>query len=158
MNELTIYGFMVVILGLVFWRRTRAMFRPIQGSGIKILLPILYLFPAISMFSQLPFQLKIREIGIASLIGVLLAVPLMLTTNYEVRQDGQIYAQKNKSFFIALIAVVVIRFAARQYFSGMDPTSLGMLFFIVAFSYVVPWRIASFIKFRKVNYYRILAK
>lgn len=150
MNGLT-FGIMVMVLGLVFWRRTREMFRPIQGSGIKILLPILYLLPVLSLFSELPLQLKIWQMGAASLIGVLLAVPLVLTTNYEIRQDGQIYAQKNKTFFIALIAVVAIRIVARQYISGMDQASLTMLFFIVAFSYVVIWRIASFVKFRKVK-------
>jgi membrane protein CcdC involved in cytochrome C biogenesis len=152
------YGIMVVIVGLVFWRRTRAMVRPIQGSGIKILLPILYLLPAISAFSNLQLQLKILEIGVALLIGILLAVPLVLTTNYEIRQDGQIYAQKNKSFFIALIAVLAIRFIARQYISSMDPASLGMLFYIVAFSYIAPWRIVSFIKFRKVKQSQVLGK
>lgn len=151
MNGLGFYGIMIVIVGLVFWRRTRAMFHPIKGSGIKILLPILYLLPAISAFMQMQLQLKIWEIAVASLIGVMLSVPLLLTTNYEIRQDGQIYAQKNKSFFIALIAVVAIRFVARQYISGMDPASLSMLFFTVAFSYVVPWRVVSFVKFRKVK-------
>jgi membrane protein CcdC involved in cytochrome C biogenesis len=158
MSGLSMYGIMVMIVGLVFWRRTRAMVRPIQGSGIKILLPILYLLPAISAFSQIQLQLKIWEIGVASLIGVLLAVPLVLTTNYEIRQDGQIYAQKNKTFFIALLAVLVIRIAARQYFFGMDPASLMLLFFTVAFSYVVPWRIASFVKFRKVKQSQTLCK
>ncbi|HEY2421320.1 MAG TPA: cytochrome c biogenesis protein CcdC [Neobacillus sp.] len=158
MSGFAMYGIMVVIVGLVFWRRTRAMVRPIQGSGIKILLPILYLLPAISAFSNLQLQLKILEIGVALLIGILLAVPLVLTTNYEIRQDGQIYAQKNKSFFIALIAVLAIRFIARQYISSMDPASLGMLFYIVAFSYIAPWRIVSFIKFRKVKQSQVLGK
>jgi membrane protein CcdC involved in cytochrome C biogenesis len=151
MNTLSIYGIMILVFGLVFWRRTRAMFHPIQGSGIKILLPILYLLPAFSLFSKIPLQLKVWEIGIASTIGLLLAIPLVLTTNYEIRQDKQIYARKNKTFFVSLIAVVAIRFLLRQFISGLDPASLGLLFFTVAFSYVVPWRIASFIKFRKVK-------
>ncbi|WP_312472485.1 cytochrome c biogenesis protein CcdC [Neobacillus sp.] len=158
MSGLAMYGIMVMIVGLVFWRRTRAMVRPIRGSGIKILLPILYLLPAISVFSKIQLPLKFWEIGFASLIGVLLSVPLVLTTNYEIRQDGQIYSKKNKTFFIALMAVLVIRIAARQYFSGMDPASLMMLFFTVAFSYVVPWRIVSFVKFRKVKQSQSLCK
>jgi membrane protein CcdC involved in cytochrome C biogenesis len=148
MNGLAMYGIIIMIAGLVFWRRTRAMVRPIQGSGLEILLPILYLMPGVSAFLNLQLQLKIWEFGIASLIGVLLAVPLVLTTNYEIRQDGQIYAQKNKVFFIALIAVLVIRITLRQFISGLDPASLAMLFFTVAFSYVVPWRIVSFVKFK----------
>jgi len=145
------YGLVIVIAGLVFWRRTRAMVRPIQGSGIKIVLPILFLLPLVSLFAQIPVQVKIWEIGVAAVIGILLAIPLVMTTNYEVRQDGKIYAQKNKGFFIALIAVIAIRFLLRQFIADMDPASLGLLFFTVAISYVVPWRIVSFIKFRKVK-------
>jgi membrane protein CcdC involved in cytochrome C biogenesis len=158
MNVLAMYGLIVVIAGLVFWRRTRAMVRPIQGSGFKIVLPILYLLPLVSLFAQIPVQVKIWEIIVAAFIGILLAVPLVLTTNYEVRQDGKIYAQKNKGFFIALIAVVAIRFLLRQFIGGMDPASLGLLFFTVAISYVVPWRIVSFIKFRKVKLSQTLDK
>lgn len=151
MNGLGMYGFILVIFALVFWRRTVAMIRPIQGAGFKILLPILYLLPGVYAFSSQPLELKPWEIAIAVLMGVLLAVPLMLTTNYEIRQDGQIYAQKNKGFFIALIAVLVIRIVLRQFISGMDPMSLASLFFTVACSYVVPWRIVSYVKFRKVK-------
>lgn len=151
MNGLAMYGIIIMIAGLVFWRRTRAIVRPIKGSGIKILLPILYLMPGISAFMNLQLKIKIWEIGAASLIGLLLAVPLVWTTNYEIRQDGQIYAQKNKTFFIALVAVLLIRIVLRQFISGLDSASLMMLFFTVAFSYVVPWRIASFVKFRKVK-------
>jgi hypothetical protein len=81
-NGIAMYGIIVVILGLVFWKHTRAMVRPIQGSGIKILLPILYLSPVINVFLNLQLQVKILEIGVAALAGVLLAVPLMWTTNY----------------------------------------------------------------------------
>jgi membrane protein CcdC involved in cytochrome C biogenesis len=158
MSGIAMYGIVAVIVGLVFWRRTRAMVRPIQGSGIKIVLPILYLLPLVSLFSQIPLQVKIWEIGVAALIGVLLAVPLVLTTNYEVRQDGKIYAQKNISFFVALIGVVAIRFLLKQFIADMDPASLGFLFFTVAISYVIPWRIVSFVKFRKVKQSQVLDK
>jgi membrane protein CcdC involved in cytochrome C biogenesis len=158
MNGFALYGMMIFIVGLVFGRSTRAMVRPIQGSGIKIVLPILFLLPLVSLFAQIPVQVKIWEIGVAAVIGLLLAVPLVLTTNYEVRQDGKIYAQKNKGFFIALIAVVAIRFLLRQFIADIDPASLGLLFFTVAISYVVPWRIVSFIKFRKVKLSQTLDK
>ncbi|TLS36017.1 CcdC family protein [Pseudalkalibacillus caeni] len=151
MNVSAIYGIMILVVGLVLWRRTRAMYRPIQGSGIKILIPVLFLLPAISMFSELPLQLNLWEIGAASLTGIVLSIPLVLTSNFEIREDGKIYAQKNKTFVIALIAIVAIRIVARQYFSALDPASVAVLFVTVAFSYIVPWRIASFLKFRKVK-------
>ncbi|WP_462412862.1 CcdC family protein [Neobacillus sp. Marseille-QA0830] len=151
MNGSAIYGIMILIVGLVAWRRTRAMVRPIKGSGIKILLPIIYLIPGIYALSTLALQLRLGQIVIAAVVGVLLSVPLMFTTNYEIRQDGQIYAQKNKSFFIALFAVVALRIVLRQFISGIDPASLTFLFFTVACGYIVPWRIVSFIKFKMVK-------
>jgi membrane protein CcdC involved in cytochrome C biogenesis len=57
-----------------------------------------------------------------------------------------------------LLAVLVIRIVLRQFFSGMDPASLALLFYTVALSYVVPWRIASFVKFRKVKQSQALGK
>ncbi|MCH6264229.1 CcdC family protein [Neobacillus citreus] len=158
MNGLAMYGIFFVIFGLVFWRRTRAMVRPVQGSGIKILLPMVFLLPGFSALLQFQLHLKVWEIGVAALIGVLLAVPLIFTTNYEIRNDRKIYAQKNKTFFIALIAVLVIRIALRQFISGIDPISLSMLFFTVAVGYVVPWRIISFVKFRKVKQAQMLGE
>nr|WP_129730839.1 CcdC protein domain-containing protein [Ectobacillus funiculus] len=88
MNGIGMYGIIIVIAGLVFWRRTRAMVHPIQGSGIKILLPMFYLIPGIYAFSSLQMHLKIREMAVAALIGALLAVPLMLLPTMKfVRMD-----------------------------------------------------------------------
>ncbi|MHC0038354.1 cytochrome c biogenesis protein CcdC [Pseudoneobacillus sp. C159] len=150
-NGSIIFGIMFLVFGLIIWRRIKESHRPIKGSGIRILLPILSLVPVLYIFSQPPLQLTIWEIGVAASLGVLLAIPLVMTTNYEIRQDGQIYAQKNKSFFIALVAVLAIRIVARQYISEMDPASLSMLFITVAFSYITIWRTASFVKFKMVK-------
>lgn len=151
MNVFAMYGIIIFVIGLVIWRRMRETVRPIHGSGIKILLPIIYLLPLISLFSNAPLQLELWEVSVASLIGVFLAVPLILTTNYEIRKDGQIYAQRNTAFFIVLLAVLAIRIVLRQFFSEMDSASLAVLFFSVAFCYVALWRISSFVKFRKVK-------
>ncbi len=158
MNILPMYGIIILVVGLVFWRRTKEMVHPIKGSGVKILIPILYLSPLLYVLSTLHAELKIWEISAAAFIGVLLSIPLMWTSNYEIRQDGQIYAQKNKTFFFALLAVVVIRIAFRPFFSGMDPASTALLFYTVALSYIVPWRITSFIKFKRLNMLKNMAK
>lgn len=151
MNGIAVYGVMLIVFGLVFWRRTRAMVRPVQGSGIKIIVPVLYLLPGFYAFANLHVHVEFWKIGSAVLVGVVLALPLIWTTNYEIRKDGQIYAEKNKTFIVALLAIVIIRIALRQFLSNLDPTELMMLYFTVAFSYVVPWRIVSFIKFLKIK-------
>jgi len=148
MNIFAIYAIILLVLGLVIRRRTKEMVNPIKGQGVKILLPILYMVPLGYVFSTLHVQLELWEMVVAAFIGIVLSIPLMLTTNYEIREDGQLYAQKNKSFFIALLAVLLIRVVLRQYFSGMEPMSVATLFYVVAIAYILPWRIVSFVKFR----------
>lgn len=95
-------------------------------------------------------HLAILEVIIAAFIGVLFAVPLIVLTNYERRDDGNIYTKKSAAFLITFIALVVLRYGSRQYIVDLDQQTIGLLFYVVAVSYIIPWRIASYIKFRKV--------
>ncbi|MCZ6944886.1 DUF1453 family protein, partial [Bacillus mycoides] len=36
------------------------------------------------------------------------------------------------------------------YIVDLDQQTIGLLFYVVAVSYIIPWRIACYIKFRKV--------
>ncbi|MCP3774952.1 cytochrome c biogenesis protein CcdC [Paenibacillus sp. MZ04-78.2] len=49
-----------------------------------------------------------------------------------------------------MVGLIVIRLALLSYLSGLDPAELGMLFFLIAVAYIVPWRIVSFVKYRKL--------
>lgn len=82
---------------LVFWRRYRSMHRPIKGSGKRILWPLLFLTPGIIWFFG-PVHPAILQVSIAVLIGVLFTVPLIVLTNYEQREDGNIYTKKVQIF------------------------------------------------------------
>ena len=64
-------------------------------------------------------------------IGIVFPIPLIWTTNYEVREDNLIYAQKNWGFIAAFIGILIIRFALRQELSDMDPQALMTLFMMV---------------------------
>ncbi len=83
---------------LIFWRRYRSMHRPIKGSGKRILWPLLFLTPGIIWFFG-PVHPAILQVIIAVFIGVLFAVPLIVLTNYERRDYGNIYTKKKCSFF-----------------------------------------------------------
>ena len=97
------YAFLLVIFGLIPWRRTRAMVRPIKGSGLRILLPLLYMSPALSVVIQPSVHMTSIEIAFSVIFGIVLSVPLIYTTSYEIRDDGKIYAKKSIGFVIALI-------------------------------------------------------
>ncbi|PKG22666.1 CcdC protein domain-containing protein [Niallia nealsonii] len=151
MNPSSFYLIVILIAGLVLWRRTRAMYRPIKGSGIRILLPILFLLlPSVPLISNPKVHATVLEWVCALILGILLSIPLIRTTNYELRSDQHIYAVKNKSFIISFLIVLIIRFLLRDYLKWVDAETKAALFIIVALGYILPWRIISFIKFRQL--------
>lgn len=126
------------------------MYRPIRGSGIRLLLPMLFMLPGMSVFLNPIRSVPAWAFGVAFGVGMLLSIPLIWTTNYEVREDNLIYAQKNWGFVVAFLGVLLIRFALRQELVSIEPMGRLALFLMVAFGYLVPWRLVSFIKFRRV--------
>ncbi|MGW5953777.1 CcdC family protein [Bacillus mycoides] len=134
---------------LIFWRRYRSMYKPIKGTGKRILWPLLFLTPGILLFFG-PVHPAILQVTIAASIGVIFAIPLIFLTNYERREDGNIYTKKSAAFLITFIGIVILRYSSRQYIVGLDPQIIGLLFYVVAVSYIIPWRIACYMKFRKV--------
>lgn len=83
---------------LIFWRRYRSMHKPIKGSGKRILWPLLFLTPGVVWFFG-PVHPAILQVVIAVFIGVLFSVPLIVLTNYERRDDGNIYTKKKCCLF-----------------------------------------------------------
>jgi len=140
----------IVIAALVLFRTMRHAHRPIRGRGIRLLLPVIYMLPGVYLILNPKAHAPAYEWLAAVGIGIALSIPLIWTTNYEVRGDNQVYAQRNRGFIVAFLAVLAIRFLLRSYLSDIDPDTLGALFITVAFSYALTWRISSFLKFRKV--------
>ncbi|MDR7073919.1 CcdC protein domain-containing protein [Fictibacillus barbaricus] len=144
------YLIVILIACLVLWRRTRSMYRPIKGKGGRLLFPILFFIPAIQLLVSSKVHLSLwSDLG-AILLGLILSIPLIWTTRYEVREDQLIYAKKDFVFVVAFLVVLAIRFILRRHFGYMDAYTLSALFTLVAISYIVPWRIISFLKFRKI--------
>jgi membrane protein CcdC involved in cytochrome C biogenesis len=144
------YAMILVIFGLVLWRRTRAMVRPIKGSGLRILLPLLYMSPALAVVIQPSVHMTSIEIVVSVIFGIILSVPLIYTTGYEVREDGKIYAKKSIGFVIALICVFIIRRLVTNFLPHIDVLTLNALSIISLFVYIGLWRIISYSKFKKV--------
>ncbi|KEO82283.1 cytochrome c biogenesis protein CcdC [Tumebacillus flagellatus] len=143
----------LVFFGLMVWRRTSAMRRPIKGKGYNMIWPLIFLLlpgPMLFLNPQQSFQGNVWEVLAAIAIGVLLSIPMIWTTQYEVREDGLIYAKQSKMFLVALVGVVVIRLVLKEYITGLDQMTLGGLFYLMALVYVLLWRITSFLKFRRV--------
>ncbi|WP_426454870.1 cytochrome c biogenesis protein CcdC [Paenibacillus sp. S-38] len=142
---------MIVIVGLVLWRRIRASARPVKGKGLKLLLPLPILLFGIPGLMNPQLHLTLKEVVLSILLGLLMSVPMIWTTNYERREDGRIYPVKSKAFIIVILVLIGLRLGLRSYLSALDPIELGMLFYLIAVAYVVPWRVVSFLKFRRVH-------
>ena len=81
---------------LIFWRRYRSMHKPIKGSGKGILWPLLFLTPGVVWFWS-----STSSYITSSYSGIhwgTFAVPLIVLTNYERRDDGNIYTKKVQLF------------------------------------------------------------
>ncbi|MFC9598960.1 CcdC protein domain-containing protein [Peribacillus butanolivorans] len=156
MDSSSFYSNVIIIAVLVLWRRTRAMYRPIKGNGTRILLPILFLLLSFILVILNP---KAHVAGwewvCAGIFGFLLSIPLIWTTNYELRSDQHIYAVRSKSFIITFLIVLIFRFLLRDYLKWLGPETEASLFMTVALGYILPWRIISFIKFRQLYKSRI---
>jgi membrane protein CcdC involved in cytochrome C biogenesis len=154
MNEVNVmyasYGTVVLVILLVLWRRTRAMTRPIRGNGYRILTPMLFLIPGLLLFTNPRLHISAEEVLVSVLAGLVLSIPLVLTTNYEIRADGNIYAKKSIGFIVSFVGLVILRMLLREYISGLEQFTLSTMFFLMAASYVFVWRVCSFVKFRKV--------
>ncbi|MFB7140625.1 CcdC protein domain-containing protein [Gottfriedia sp. NPDC056225] len=151
MNASSFYMIVIVIAALVLWRRTRAMYRPIKGNGVRLLLPIFYiLIPSIPIILNPAVHAAFWEWICALLFGFILSIPLIWTTNYELRSDQHIYATKNKSFIVFFVMIFIIRFVLRDYLKNLGAETVAALFITIAIAYIIPWRIVSFLKFRGI--------
>ena len=53
-------------------------------------------------------------------------------------------------FIATFLVIVLLRAYFRRHLQGLDPKSIGILFYTLAVCYIVPWRIGCYMKFRKV--------
>jgi membrane protein CcdC involved in cytochrome C biogenesis len=140
------------VLAFVLWRRSRSTYHPMSGTGKRLLVPIFFLCPFMMILMLSPnVHAYLWEWAAALALGALLSIPLIWTTNYEIREDQHIYAKKNTGFIIAFIAVVGIRMFMKNYLSDIEEETQTALFVVVAVGYIVPWRIVSYRKFRELH-------
>ncbi|TBL74582.1 CcdC protein domain-containing protein [Paenibacillus thalictri] len=148
-----------VVIGLVIWLRSRRQGKPIRNKGLGMLTPVVLLLVifgfSINSLAHIPghpFHLPaLWELLCAGVLGVVLGSIMLYHTGYEKREDGLIYAKRNKNFKYVIIAVVVFRLALSQYFKGLDYTEFTVLTMVMAYLYICVWRVGSFIKFRQVS-------
>ena len=139
----------VVMTTFVYTMRAKASNKPIQAK--KIILPPLFMSTGMLMFLFKEFQVPWTQVLEASLVGVVFSMFLIYTTKFEVKGDG-IYLKKSKAFLVILVGLLVIRMVGKIVLSNtIDVGELGGMFFILAFSMILPWRIGMLVKYKMLE-------
>lgn len=117
----------------------------------KIILPPFFMATGALMYIFPYFRLTGSEIIESIVIGILFSSVLIMTSHFEVK-DSDIYLKKSKAFPIVLMSLLVIRTILKVFIgSSIDAGELAGMFFLLAFSMLVPWRVAMLLRYKKIK-------
>ena len=129
--------------------RTKSAKKP--ASAKKIILPPLFMSTGALMFVFPFFRVAPMQIVEALLVGMLFSIVLIWTSKFEIR-DGDIYLKQSKAFVFILIGLLLIRVIGKVVLSStIDVGELGGMFWILAFGMIVPWRLAMYLQYKKLQ-------
>lgn len=149
LHALTTLGTMTMALLAVFVR-SRASRKP--ASAAKIIMPplgmstgfLMFLFP----FTRIPLSWGVIAFALGA---VILSYPLIRTSKLEI-VDGHIYLQKSRQLVIVLLGLLTLRLALHSYIEQfITLPQTGAVFFTLAFGMLLPWRLAMYAQFRKLE-------
>lgn len=133
----------------VMFVRLRSQKKPVNEK--KIIIPPIAMSTGALMFLFDEFRVAPLQILEATAIGILFSTVLIATSKFEVRDD-EIYLKRSKAFVFILIGLLILRIILKLIFSNsLDVGELGGMFFILAWSMIIPWRLAMLIQFRKLK-------
>lgn len=134
---------------LVIFVRLRAARKP--TSIRKILMPPLGMSTGFLMFLIPEFHVPVEYALFALLVGLLFSYPLIATSHMQVI-DGEIYLKRSKAFPFILLGLLALRVALRGYVEEyVNLQQTGSLFFLLAFGMILPWRIAMYKRYKKMQ-------
>ncbi|WLD95393.1 cytochrome c biogenesis protein CcdC [Alkalihalobacillus sp. AL-G] len=141
---------LAILMGcLAMFIRMRAARKP--ATVKKIILPPLFMSTGFLMFLYPQARVSWSEAMEALIVGVVFSLLLIRTSSFE-RRTGDIYLKRSKAFIIILIGLLLIRIFLKIYLGqqiSIEETS--GLFYILAFGMIAPWRIAMYVKFKKLQ-------
>ncbi|MEH7521772.1 cytochrome c biogenesis protein CcdC, partial [Bacillus sp. JJ1503] len=133
----------------VMFLRMKAAKKP--ASAKKIVLPPIFMSTGAFMFIFPYFRVTPLEILEATLVGMIFSLLLIKTSKFEIREN-QIYLKRSKAFAFILIGLLILRIAGKLVLSSsIDLGELSGMFWILAFGMIVPWRVAMYMNYRKLQ-------
>ncbi|WP_053366275.1 CcdC family protein [Bacillus sp. FJAT-27245] len=117
----------------------------------KIILPPVFMSSGALMYIVPQFRLTSLEIVEAVIVGMLFSILLIKTSAFEIK-GNEIYLKRSKAFFFILVGLLVVRIIMKAILSTtIDYGEVSGMFFLLAFSMIVPWRIAMYRDFKKLQ-------
>lgn len=121
------------------------------ATAKKIILPPIFMSTGALMFIFPIFRVHFLQIIEALSVGMLFSILLIKTSKFEIR-GKEIYLKRSKAFVFILIGLLVVRIIAKMLLSStIDVGELSGMFWILAFGMIVPWRVAMYLQFRKLQ-------
>ncbi|WP_170007264.1 CcdC family protein [Bacillus fonticola] len=134
---------------VVFAVRMRASNRPVTAK--KIILPPFFMSTGALMFVFPPFRVTWMETAEAFVVGMLFSIFLIKTSTFEIR-GNDIYLKRSKAFLWILLGLVGVRLLLKVILSSsFEVAALSGMFYLLAFGMIVPWRLAMYVKFKKLE-------
>ena len=133
----------------VMFVRLRSQKKPVNEK--KIIIPPIAMSTGALMFIFEEFRVAPLQIIEASALGIVFSLVLIATSKFEVR-DQEIYMKRSKAFVFILVGLLILRIILKLIFSNsLDVGELGGMFFILAWSMIIPWRLAMLVQFKKLK-------
>ncbi|AZB43054.1 DUF1453 family protein [Bacillus sp. FJAT-42376] len=150
MDLIVISTIVAVVMGtIVLVVRMRASKKP--ASAKKIILPPIFMSTGALMFVFPFFHVTVAEFWEAILAGMFFSIFLIKTSKFEIR-DNEIYLKRSKAFAFILIALLALRVGLKSFLSlSIDVGALSGMFWLLAFGMIVPWRIAMYVSYKKIQ-------
>lgn len=117
----------------------------------KIILPPVFMSTGAIMYLMPQFRLSPSEIAESIALGMIFSIVLIKTSAFEIK-EGEIYLKRSKVFFFAIIGLFIVRTALKFILSAtINLGALSGMFFLVAFAMLLPWRVAMFMQYKKLQ-------
>lgn len=132
----------------VMFVRIKSQNKPVNAK--KIIIPPIAMSTGALMFVFEPFRVSLIQILEASGLGIVFSLFLIYTSKFIV-QDQQVYLKRSKAFIIILVGLLIVRIMMKLLlFDKIDVGELGGMFFILAWSMIIPWRLAMLVKYKRL--------
>lgn len=139
-----------ILMGvMVLFIRMKAAKKPTNAK--KIILPPLFMSTGAFMYVFEQFRITPMEILEATTVGMLFSILLIKTSKFEIR-DNDIYLKRSKAFIFILVGLLAVRIVGKLILSTtIEVGQLSGMFWMLAFAMIVPWRIAMYINYKKLQ-------